>query len=83
MDIETEAEVYVIYTAGKGFVTGRQTMRYNPKFTKARVYNRKCDAVNSMNNWAVKHGESHVIDVKLVLDPKALFKTLLKGKKKR
>ena len=78
-DMETEAEVFVIYTAGKGFVQGRQRMRFTPHFTKARVYNRKCDAMNSKKMWADREGDSHVIPVQLVLDPKKLFKTLLKG----
>ena len=82
MDIQTEAEVFIIYTAGKGFITGRQKMRFTNNLAKARVYNRKCDASNSMNMWASKYGESHVVSVDLLLDAKSLFKTLLKGKKK-
>lgn len=81
MDIETEAEVYVVYTANEGFVTGRAKLRYTTKLVKARVYNRRCDATNSMNQWASKNGESHVIPVTLTLDSKSLFKTLLRGRK--
>jgi hypothetical protein len=78
--MKTEAEVYVIYIPSDGFVTGRTTMRFTTDFTKARVYNRECDAQNSKNMWdGTKNKGAHVIPVKLTLDPKALFKTVLKG----
>lgn len=80
--MKTEAEVYVIYLPGGegGFVTGRTTMRFTKDFTKARVYNRMCDANNSKNMWEGTNNKgAHIIPVKLTLDPRALFKTVLKG----
>ena len=79
--MKTETNVYVIYVPDKGFVTGRSTMRFVNAFEKARVYNRKCDAENSVNMWdGTKKEQAFVIPVRLTLDPKALFKTVLAGK---
>lgn len=79
--MKTETDVYVIYVPGEGFVTGRTpTMRFTPDFTRARVYNRSCDANNSITMWdGVKNKPTHIIPVRLTLDPKELFKTVLKG----
>lgn len=83
MDIEnTETDVYVIFVAGKGFVTGRSTMRFTDKFEKARVYNRECDADNSVRQWGgiPAKENAYVIPVRLTLDPKKIFKAVLRGK---
>ena len=83
MDIEnTETDVYIIFVSGKGFVTGRTTMRFTNKFEKARIYNRECDAANSVRQWGgfPDKENAYIIPVKLTLDPKKLFKAVLKGK---
>jgi len=79
--MKSEAEVYVVYKPGDGFLTGRNTLRFADSFEKARVYNRECDAKNAMRQWQGTAGtDAIVVPVQLILDPKALFKSILKGK---
>lgn len=80
-EVQTESEVYVIYSPGSGYVTGRTHIRFVKDFVKARIYGRACDAENSLKHWGgAKDKPAYVIPVKVILDPKQLFKTVLSGK---
>ena len=83
MNTETESETreaFVVYVPGegRGFIKNKQR-NFTPDFDKARLYGRKSDAQNSLGMSGIKD-EGFVIPVKMILDPKLIFKAVLKGK---
>lgn len=78
MDIETTTrEAFVVYVTGKGFVKNKQR-NFTDDFSRARLYGRKSDAANSLGMTKDLEG-GFVIPVEMVLDPKLIFKAVLKG----
>lgn len=79
MDIQnTDREAFVVFVPGKGFIKNKQR-NFTEDFDKARLYGRKSDASNSLGMSSL--GEvGHVIPVAMTLDPKLIFKAVLKGK---
>ena len=78
MDIEkTDREAFVVFVPGQGFIKNKQR-NFTPDFDKARLYGRKSDAANSLGMSGMKE-VGHVIPVQMVLDPKLIFKAVLKG----
>lgn len=83
MNISTEAELYVIYANGAGYFTGKERVPFHKDLSKARFFNRNCDAVNSVarNPRIGEHrGKAIVIPVPVKADPKVIFHKVLKGK---
>jgi hypothetical protein len=81
MNIESEKttrEAFVVYVPNKGFIKNKQR-NFTPDFDKARLYGRKTDASNSLGMSGLKD-EGFVIPVEMLLDPKLIFKAVLKGK---
>ena len=79
MDTETKTRsAFVVYVPGKGFIKNKQR-NYTPDFDKARLYGRKGDASNSLGMSNLSD-VGHVIPVEMILDPKLIFKAVLKGK---
>ena len=82
MNITTEAELYIIYVNGKGYLTPLARKPFTSKIEKARFFNRNCDAVNSIaRNPAFNKCKSKaiIIPVPISVDPKIIFKKILKG----
>jgi len=83
MNIDTEKttetrQAFVVYVPGKGFIKNKQR-NFTPDFDKARLYGRKTDASNSLGMAGLKD-TGFVIPVEMILDPKLIFKAVLKGK---
>lgn len=79
MDIETTTrEAFVVYLPGKGFIKNKQR-DFTPDFSRARLYGRASDASNSLGMSKNMEG-GFVIPVDMILDPKRIFKAVLKGK---
>jgi len=77
-EITTETRsAFVCYVPGKGFIKNKQR-NFTPDFDKARLYGRASDAANSLGMSGMKE-VGHVIPVEMTLDPKLIFKAVLKG----
>ena len=74
---ETRA-AFVVYVPSKGFIKNKQR-NFTEDFDKARLYGRESDADNSLSMSGLKDG-GFVIPVEMILDPKLIFKAVLKGK---
>jgi len=79
MDIETTTrEAFVVYVPNKGFIKNKQR-NFTPDFSRARLFGRKSDATNSLGMSKDMEG-GLVVPVDMILDPKRIFKAVLKGK---
>ena len=77
---ENTRSAFVVYVPGdtRGFIKNKQR-NFTKDFDKARLYGREDDASNSLS-MAGFDDEGFVIPVQMVLDPKLIFKAVLKGK---
>ena len=77
---ENTRSAFVVYVPGegRGFIKNKQR-NFTPDFDKARLFGRESDANNSLGMIKLKE-DGFVIPVKMVLDPKLIFKAVLKGK---
>ncbi len=82
MNTETDTNetrsAFVVYVPSKGFIKNKQR-NFTEDFGKARLYGRESDADNSLGMSGLKDS-GFVIPVKMILDPKLIFKAVLKGK---
>lgn len=79
MDIEnTDRQAFVVFVPGQGFIKNKQR-NFTEDFSKARLYGRESDASNSLDMSSLIE-VGHVIPVQMILDPKLIFKAVLKGK---
>lgn len=79
MDSNTEhREAFVIYVPNMGFVKNKSG-DYAKEFTRARLFGRRVDADNCIKSSAPRITNACVIPVQMTLDPKQLFKAILKG----
>jgi hypothetical protein len=79
MDIETTTrEAFVVYVPNKGFIKNKQR-NFTEDFSRARLFGRKTDADNSLSMTKEIEG-GFVIPVDMILDPKRIFKAVLKGR---
>lgn len=79
MDIEnTDRKAFVVFIPGQGFIKNKQR-NFTVDFSKARLYGRETDADNSLSMSDLKE-TGFVIPVQMILDPKLIFKAVLKGK---
>ena len=77
-------EAYVIYIPNRGYMKNRNG-DFVKDFTKARVFGRTMDADHSIKmHKEVQNLEGNVpafvIPVEMTLDPRQIFKAVLKGK---
>lgn len=78
MNIEnTDREAFVVFVHGKGFIKNKQR-NFTEDFGRARLYGRESDAENSLSMSGL-NDVGHVIPVSMKLDPKLIFKAVLKG----
>ncbi len=77
---ENTRSAFVVYVPGdtRGFIKNKQR-NFTKDFDKARLYGRESDADNSLGMTGLE-SEGFVIPVKMILDPKLIFKAVLKGK---
>ena len=79
MDIEnTDRKAFVVFIPGQGFIKNKQR-NFTEDFGRARLYGRESDADNSLGMSGLSE-VGHVIPVAMKLDPKLIFKAVLKGK---
>lgn len=79
-DTEQVREAYVIFVPGQGFMKNRRG-DFVDDFSKARLFGRQGDATNSMKmTGGIVEEQGHAIPVDLTLDPRRIFKAVLKGK---
>ena len=73
-------KAYVIYAPSKGFVKNRNG-DFSKEFAHARLYGQPRDAEFSIKQHkSIDSETAHIIPVDMVLDPKQVFKAVLKGK---
>jgi len=83
MNTETDENIrsaFVVYVPGDkyGFIKNKQR-NFTKDFDKTRLYGRESDASNSLGMSGLKE-TGFVIPVEMTLDPKLIFKAVLKGK---
>lgn len=79
MDSDTQhREAFVIYVPNSGFMKNKSG-DYVAEFAKARLFGRKTDADNCIKMSTPAITNACVIPVQMTLDPRQLFKAVLKG----
>lgn len=79
MDSDTQhRDAFVIYVPNMGFLKNK-TGNFVSNFTGSRLFGRRSDAENCIKMNNIITDNAVVIPVQMTLDPKQIFKAVLKG----